>query len=188
LNLLRGTSPQRKRYADEKNNPRHGCHSKTSLSFVSLPHTILHGLALRLGMTKEWSRQKSIKLYVRSTVRYLVTFLIVLSLILPALSIELFRYQGAAKDGGTLEYVFEAGEQNSPNAVTKEKAAEIAADFITTFYHVQVGAVESQEFRTNPVPFWLICFSDTVKALRQMFFVVVFPNGTDVEPRVARSL
>jgi hypothetical protein len=32
-----------------------------------------------------------------------------------------------------LEYVFEAGEQNSPNAVTKEKAAEIAADFMTTF-------------------------------------------------------
>ena len=47
---------------------------------------------------------------------------------------------GAAKDGGTLEYVFEAGEQNCPNAVTKEKAAEIAADFMTTFYHVQVGA------------------------------------------------
>ena len=59
---------------------------------------------------------------------YLVTFLIVLSLILPAMSIVLFRYRGAAKDGGTLEYVFEAGEQNSPNAVTKEKAAEIAAD------------------------------------------------------------
>jgi hypothetical protein len=28
----------------------------------------------------------------------------------------------AAKDGGTLEYVFEAGEQNFPNAPTKEKA------------------------------------------------------------------
>jgi hypothetical protein len=42
---------------------------------------------------------------------------------------ELFRYQGPAKDGGTLEYVFEAGEQNSPDAVTKEKASEIAADF-----------------------------------------------------------
>jgi hypothetical protein len=25
----------------------------------------------------------------------------------PAFSIELFRYRGAAKDGGTLEYVFE---------------------------------------------------------------------------------
>ena len=72
----------------------------------------------------------------------------------PALSVELFRYRGAAKDGGTLEYVFEAGEQNSPNAVTKEKAAEIAADFMTTFYHVQVGAPETQEFRTMPVPFW----------------------------------
>jgi hypothetical protein len=50
---------------------------------------------------------------------------------------ELFRYQGAAKDGGILEYVFDAGEQNSPDAETKEKAAEIAAHFMTTFYHVQ---------------------------------------------------
>jgi hypothetical protein len=34
--------------------------------------------------------------------------------------------RGAATDGA-LEYVFEAGEQDSRNAVTKEKAAEIAA-------------------------------------------------------------
>src|SRR3984893_5641068 len=63
--------------------------------------------------------------------RYLATglVLVLFLLSLPALSVELFRYRGAAKDGGTLEYVFEAGEQNSPDAVTKEKAAEIAADF-----------------------------------------------------------
>ena len=61
---------------------------------------------------------------------YLATILITLLLAVPAMSVELFRYRGAAKDGGTLEYVFDAGEQNSPNAVTKEKAAEIAADFI----------------------------------------------------------
>jgi hypothetical protein len=84
-------------------------------------------------------------------------------LTIPALSVELFRYRGPAKDGGTIEYVFEAGEQNSPNAVTKEKAAEIAADFMTTFYHVQVGALETQEFREEPTPFWLICFSDAIK-------------------------
>jgi hypothetical protein len=77
-------------------------------------------------------------------VRYLATILITLLLTIPAMSIELFRCRGAAKDGATLEYVFEAGEQNSPNAVTKEKAAEIAADFMTTFYHVQVGALETQ--------------------------------------------
>ena len=28
------------------------------------------------------------------------------------MSVELFRYRGAAEDGGTLEYVLEAGEQN----------------------------------------------------------------------------
>ena len=54
-------------------------------------------------------------------------------LTVPAMSVELFRYRGAATDGGTLEYVFEAGEQNSPNAITKEKAAEIGADFMTIF-------------------------------------------------------
>jgi hypothetical protein len=80
------------------------------------------------------------------------TILITLLLAVPAMPAELFRYRGAAKDGGTLDYVFEAGEQNSPHAITKEKAAEIAADFMTTFYHVQIGALETQEFRTQPVP------------------------------------
>ena len=118
---------------------------------------------------------------------YLTTILITLLLSIPAMSVELFRYRGAAKDGGTLEYVFEAGEQNSPNVVTKEKAPEIAADFMTTFYHVQVGALETQDFRTTPVPFWHICFSDTVKGpMRQMFFVVLLPDGTVVEPRVEK--
>jgi hypothetical protein len=100
----------------------------------------------------------------------IATLIFILLLATPAMSVELFRYRGAAKDGGTLEYVFEGGEQNSPNAVTKEKMSEIAADFMTTFYHVQIGALETQEFRTQPVPFWLICFSDTIKGpLRQIF-------------------
>src|ERR1700681_3806321 len=119
---------------------------------------------------------------------YLATILITLLLATPAFAVELFRYRGAAKDGGTLEYVFEAGEQNSPNAITKEKAAEIAADFMTTFYHEQVGALETQGFKTTPVPFWLVCFSDTVKgSIKNMFFVVLLPNGTVVVPATALS-
>jgi hypothetical protein len=114
---------------------------------------------------------------------------VVVMLATPAFAVELFRYRGAAKDGGTLEYVFDAGEQNSPNAVTKEKAAEIAADFMTTFYHVQVGALETQEFRTAPSPFWLISFSDTVKGpMREMYFVVLLADGTVVVPRVEKRL
>jgi hypothetical protein len=75
-----------------------------------------------------------------------------------------------------------------PHAITKGKAAEIAADFMTTFYHVQVGALETQEFRSRPVPFWLVCFSDAVKGpMRQMFFVLL-PDGTVVELTVAKRL
>ena len=62
--------------------------------------------------------------------------------------------------------------------MTREKA-EIAADFMTIFYHLQIGTPETQEFRTTPVPFWLVRFSDTIKGpLRQMFFVVLLPDGT----------
>ena len=64
-------------------------------------------------------------------------------------------------DGGTLEYIFETNLQDVPKTVSKAKAAESAADFVTTFYHAQIGALETQEFRTQPVPFWLVSFSDT---------------------------
>jgi hypothetical protein len=46
--------------------------------------------------------------------RCLATLLFTLLLATQAFSVELFRYRGATKDGGTLEYVFEAGQQNSP--------------------------------------------------------------------------
>jgi hypothetical protein len=40
------------------------------------------------------------------------------------------------------------------------------------------GALETQEFRTTPVPFWLVCFSDAIKGpLHQMFFVVLVQMG-----------
>jgi hypothetical protein len=105
------------------------------------------------------------------------------------MSAELFRYRGAARDGGTLEYVFESDQGDVPKTATKERVAEIAADFMTSFYGIQVGALETQEFRSTPIPFWLVSFSDTVKGpMRQMYFVVVLPDGNVVEPRVEKRL
>jgi hypothetical protein len=67
---------------------------------------------------------------------YISTLLITLLLAVPAMAVELFRYRGAARDGGTLEYVFETDEKDLPQTVSKEKVAEIAANFMTTFYHI----------------------------------------------------
>jgi hypothetical protein len=76
-----------------------------------------------------------------------------------------------------------------PKTVSLENAAEIAAEFMTTFYDVQMGSLETPELRTIPVPFRLVCFSDAIKRpLRQMFFVVRPPDGRVVEPRVARRM
>ena len=76
-------------------------------------------------------------------------------------------------DGGTLEYIFETDAQDVPKTVSKEKAAEIAADFVTTFYHAQIGALETREFRiTHSVdPVRLIS-----KALRPCFRVLATPS------------
>ena len=61
--------------------------------------------------------------------RSVAVILFTLLLALPAVSVELFRYRGAARDGGTLEYVFDSDARSVLQTVTKEKVAEIAADF-----------------------------------------------------------
>jgi hypothetical protein len=121
---------------------------------------------------------------------YISTLLITLLLATPAAAVELFRYGGAARDGGTLEHIFETDQEDLPQTVAKQKVAEISANFMTTFYHIQIGALETQEFRTTPVSFWLVSFSDeSIKGpARQMYFVVVLPDGKIVEPRVERRL
>jgi len=54
----------------------------------------------------------------------------------PSLSVELFRYRYHGEDGGEFECIFETTEKSTSNTVTEDKAAEIAADFTTTFCHV----------------------------------------------------
>jgi hypothetical protein len=49
--------------------------------------------------------------------------------------------------------LFDSDVQSVP---TKERVAEIAADFMTTFCGVQVGTLETQELREKPIPFWLV--------------------------------
>jgi hypothetical protein len=125
----------------------------------------------------------------RSLAAVLTSLLFVLASALSARAVELFRYRYHAADGREVEYVFETDDRSAPRVVSQEKAAEIAADWVTSFYHVQVGAIETQEFRTGPIPHWLFCFSDTIKGpIEQMFFVVLLPNGRVVRPKVAERL
>jgi hypothetical protein len=110
---------------------------------------------------------------------------VTLLLAVPAMSVELFRYQYHDEYGGELEYIFDTDEQTVPNTVTEAKAAEIAMDWMRVFYGVEVGTMESEELKATPVPYWIFCFTDTAE---RMFFVVILPDGTVVEPRVAKRV
>jgi hypothetical protein len=91
------------------------------------------------------------------------------------------------EDGGQYEAVFETDEQSVGKTVDKEKAEEIAMDWMQVFYGEQVGTIESQELKTTPVPHWL--FRMTVdEPVKRTYFVVLLANGTVVQPRVARRL
>jgi hypothetical protein len=62
---------------------------------------------------------------IRPEMRYLAAvFMFILAG--SATATELFRFRGAAHDGGTLEYIFETDQRDVPATVTKDKAAEIA--------------------------------------------------------------
>jgi hypothetical protein len=50
-----------------------------------------------------------------------------------------------AEDGREFEYVFETGDQGVPKTVGEKSAA----DWVNSFYHVQIGTIESQKFRTH---------------------------------------
>jgi len=117
----------------------------------------------------------------------LATVLIALMLSIPAMSVELFRYRYNGEDGAEYEAVFETNERSVGKTVDKEKAEEIAMAWMQVFYGEQVGTIESQELKTTPIPHWLFRLTVDDPAERT-YFVVLLPDGTLVEPRVARRL
>jgi hypothetical protein len=102
---------------------------------------------------------------------------------------ELFRYSLRTKDGRQFEYVFELSVEPSAGSITKEEATRIAADWMATFYHLQLGSIEYAEFREKPLPHWLVCFADTASGpIRHLLFAVVLADGKIVQPTVSERL
>ena len=99
---------------------------------------------------------------------------------------ELFRYSLPTKDGRKFEYVFESSRQPSSGSITKEEATRIAANWMTTFYHLQPGSFEYAEFYEKPLPHWLVCFANTASgSVQHLLFAVVLPDGKIVQPNVS---
>jgi hypothetical protein len=116
---------------------------------------------------------------------------ILCGLLVPALAgaEELFRYRFQTKDGRQFQYVFESSTHPSPRSITKEEATRIAANWVPTFYHLQLGSIEYAELYEKPLPHWLVCFADTVSGpIQHLLFAVVLPDGTIVQPSFSERL
>jgi hypothetical protein len=127
------------------------------------------------------------------TFRLKTTFIaaVLCSLLVPVFAgtAELFRYRLQTKGGRQFEYVFESSAQPSSNSIAREEATRIAADWMATFYHLQLGSIEYAEFREKPLPHWLVCFADTASGpIRHLLFAVVLADGKIVQPTVSERL
>jgi hypothetical protein len=61
-------------------------------------------------------------------------------------------------NGKRVAIAYESPLARAKEIVDLKEAAEIAADWVTVFYHVQAGVIETQEFLKSPIPHWLFCF------------------------------
>src|SRR6516165_11560873 len=101
---------------------------------------------------------------------------------------ELFRYTLPTKDGRKFEYAFESSAQPPPRSITREEAARISANWMTTFYHLQLGSFEYAEFYEKPLPHWLVCFANTASGpIQHLVFAVVLPDGQIVQPKFCQA-
>jgi hypothetical protein len=80
-------------------------------------------------------------------VRFIATVLTGVLLPVSAGAGELFRYRLQTEGGRHFEYVFEASAQPSRRSITRQDAIRIATDWMTTFHHLQLGSIQSAEFK-----------------------------------------
>ena len=119
--------------------------------------------------------------------RYLALAILISLLSLgKAPAVELFRYTLTMLDGREFEYVFETNEQSVPETIDRDKAEEIAMEWIMSFHGgPEIGSIESATLRQKPIPHWLVTVADTAEGpIEHLLFAVVLPNGVVVVPRV----
>jgi hypothetical protein len=105
----------------------------TGIVFSAEVHTVIMAAILNPVSSSAKKNRQAEGLFMR----YLAGILITLFLTIPAISVELFRYRGAAKDSGTLEYAFYIDEQDVPENCEGKKMVGTAADFMSSYCGIQ---------------------------------------------------
>jgi hypothetical protein len=88
----------------------------------------------------------------------------------------LFRDEGQGHG-----YSFESDEKNVEDTVTRDEVIELASDWAASFYEDDSLEFADIQTRIEPIRFWLVTFKKT--GTGEVFYAVVLPDGTIVEPQ-----
>jgi len=76
-------------------------------------------------------------------------------------------------------YIFESDRKDIEATVSQDEALDLAIDWAMSFYEDESLEVADIEFRIEPLRFWLVTFKKT----DEIFYAVLLPDGTIVEPQ-----
>jgi hypothetical protein len=98
----------------------------------------------------------------------------------------LFQDRHAANGQETI-YRFEANALSATATVEQSKAVKMATVWATQYYGVRVATIANAQERMMPIHFWLIALTASERGKNALYYAVVLPNGSLVEPKVSRQ-
>lgn len=78
-------------------------------------------------------------------------------------------------------YRFESDQKDVEAIAKQDEVVALASDWVASFYEDQSLEFAEIEFRSEPLPFWLVTFKKA--GTDEAFYAVVLPDGTIVEPQ-----
>ncbi len=99
----------------------------------------------------------------------------------------LFQDRHLGPDGEQVVYRFEANAQSAAEMVEQSKAIKTAVTWATQYYGLGSVAVATAQERIMPTHFWLVALTVPERGKNEIYYAVVLPTGSMVEPKVSRQ-
>ncbi|MGA7129367.1 MAG: hypothetical protein WBZ19_23845 [Chthoniobacterales bacterium] len=99
----------------------------------------------------------------------------------------LFQDRHVGSNGEETIYRFEANTAATTEPIDQAKAIKVATAWADQYYSISNLTVVNAQERSMPIHFWLIAFSAPGQSKSGIYYSIVLPNGSFVEPQISRQ-
>jgi hypothetical protein len=118
--------------------------------------------------------------------RWLLAVLAAFVIVSPASAALLFQDRHIDANGQETVYRFEATVAPAASTVNQEEALKTAISWATPYYGLRTPGFAEIQQRSMPTHFWLVALTVPGRGKNEIFYAIVLPSGTVLEPKVTR--